>query len=77
MNETLENWWAGLTVTEKERIGTKIARNAGHHKAVIYPECSTWWNRLSMELKLRIYQHCTDDHGLLLQDWKEGEVYSY
>lgn len=74
----LETWWASLTVSEKERIAGKIASKAlgGKYVQVHYPECSTLWNELSQEEQEAIYRHCTDAHGLLLQDWKTGHPFS-
>ena len=42
-----------------------------------YPECTKVWNEVSEEVKQRVHDHCTDDHGLLLPEWKEGKSYSF
>ena len=72
MNYSLDEWWSGLVVTQKERIAGKIAK-----REVKYPECTSIWIGLTDEVKKRIHDHCTDDHGLLKEEWTEGETYSY
>ena len=69
---TLDEWWAGLTVPQKERIAGKVAKCPVH-----YPECTIVWNKLTAERKQRIHDHCTDEHGLIRTDWTEGTTYSY
>lgn len=71
-------WWASLTVSEKERIASKVASKAlgGKYVQVHYPECSALWNELPQEEQQAIYNHCTDAHGLLLQVWKNGNPFS-
>ena len=75
----LEIWWSSLTISQKERIGGKIMskQTEGKVNTALYPECSRVWNALSIEQKQAIYDHCTDDHGYLLQEWKEGRAFSY
>lgn len=77
-NEALGEWWSSLTVVEKERIASKIKSKAtGKDVKVHYPECTKVWNEVSEEVKQRVHDHCTDDHGLLLPEWKEGKSYSF
>ena len=78
-SKELNVWWASLTIGQKERIASKIKsrENDGRTVVVNYPECSDVWNSLPVESQRAIYQHCTDDHGLLLQEWTEGWAFSY
>ncbi|MCQ2229850.1 MAG: hypothetical protein MJZ13_08930 [Bacteroidales bacterium] len=74
----LDVWWSSLKITEKERIATKAVRNDGKVDAVVvYPECTRWWISIPEERKQAIHAHCTDVHGLLLPEWKEGKCLSY
>lgn len=74
----LESWWASLAVVEKERIATNAARKAGNPNVVVrYPDCTRWWNTIPTDKKVSIHNHCTDKHGLLLPEWKEGYTLSY
>lgn len=74
----LDNWWSSLTITQKERIATKAARKAGDENAnVTYPACSVWWMSIDEERKQMIHDHCTNDHGLLLPEYQEGNIMSY
>lgn len=77
-NKKLNIWWASLTINEKERIASKIAtrEHNGKYTVIHYPECSEVWNELTPEKQQAIYEHCTDAHGLLLKDWKEGRPFS-
>lgn len=76
--EALGEWWSSLTVTEKERIASKIkSKAAGKTVTVHYPECTQVWNETPQEQKERVYAHCTDDHGLLLPEWTDGKSYSF
>jgi len=74
-----DKWWSSLTTTEKERIATKAARKAGNPDAPVvhYPACTAWWITVDETRKASIYEHCTDAHGLLLPEWKEGKSMSY
>ena len=77
---TLNDWWASLTIAQKERIATKAASKAAPEepvRRVEYPACSAWWNTLDEEHKQLIHDHCTDKHGYLLQEWTEGHTHSY
>lgn len=69
---TLDEWWAGLTVPQKERIAGKIEK-----REVFYPECSVVWNNLTEERKQKIHDHCVDAHGHIRTEWTEGKTYSY
>lgn len=71
MNYSMDEWWASLTVDEKERIATKVAGREVH-----YPECSVIWNKLDKEIQQKIHDHCTDVHGLELKEWDVNEMFS-
>lgn len=75
----LQIWWASLTILQKERIANKVinAKADEPMKEVRYPECSNVWNELPIERKHAIYEHCTDEHGMLLHKWREGRSFSY
>lgn len=71
MNYSMNEWWASLTVVEKERIASKVAG-----RKVVYPECTTLWNSLGEDKQRKIHDHCTDAHGLVMQDWTVDETFS-
>ena len=75
----LDIWWASLTIVQKERIAGKIADKLsdGRVREARYPECTNVWNGLPLDRKMAIYEHCTDDHGYLLHEWREGFSFSY
>ena len=74
----LDKWWSSLTISQYERIATKAAKKEGNENAEVhYPACSQWWNAITEERRLWIYNHCTDQHGLLLPIWNEGKSMSY
>lgn len=63
-----DEWWAGLTIGQKERIARKAASETGMPTDPLYPACSRWWMTLSEEQKAANRDHCTDRHGYLLAD---------
>lgn len=73
-----DKWWSSLTIFQKERIAKKISKESGDDDAdVTYPACTDLWNKLTLRKKITIYYHCTDKHGYLLKEWKEGQSMSY
>ena len=77
-NKSLDQWWAGLTIAQKERIASKAAsKRSGNPEQVRYPECTRWWLGADAGQKEWVYAQCTDKHGLLLEEWREGKTYSY
>ena len=73
-----DTWWTSLTVVEKERIATKLARrNNREAEPVLYPACTTVWMQTPAEVKQKVYDHCTADHGLIMGEWTEGFTMSY
>lgn len=72
-----DEWWAGLTIGQKERIARKAAQETGMSVGTTYPACSRWWMTLSEERKTTICDHCTDRHGYLLADDKKGKPQSF
>ena len=77
LNE-LDFWWSTLTVKEKERIATKIAR-IGNPDAPVqnYPHCTEVWQSAPDDVRQRVHDHCNDDHGLVIGEWSEGKPQSY
>lgn len=75
----LDKWFTSLTIPQKERIATKIHRSVsdGNDCVICYPECTDVWNNLPVEKKQSIHDHCTDAHGYLLPQWREGNGMSY
>lgn len=74
----LDFWWSTLTVREKERIATKIARVKNPEAPVQnYPGCTDVWQNCPEEIKQKIHDHCNDIHGLVIEDWNEGSPQSY
>jgi len=74
------DWWASLTINQKERIATKAKAKANPEQPmtiVRYPQCSTWWVEQTEDERKWIMDHCTDKHGYLLPDWQEGRSLSY
>ena len=77
-SETLDAWWASLTMFQKERIASKaVSKSEGKEVRISYPACTEWWVSTSPEVRQRVYEHCTDKHGLLLEEWRDGKTYSY
>ncbi|MCQ2334475.1 MAG: hypothetical protein MJZ89_01405 [Paludibacteraceae bacterium] len=75
----LNDWWSSLTIAQKERIATKVANTDPEQPVhrIYYPDCTRWWIALSPEHQQQIHDHCTDHHGYLLADWKQGYPLSY
>ena len=77
-NVDLENWWASLPVSEKERIARKGLKKAdpnADEAQALYPACTVWWNALDEGRKVFIYRHCVQVHGDELREWKEQNPY--
>ena len=72
-----DEWWASLTITQKERIARKASSKAAIPFETSYPACSRWWMTLEEDKKQGIHDHCTDRHGYLLPDFQEGHTLSY
>ena len=78
-NNEMNKWWSSLTIAQKERIACKIA---DHHvvewnDTITYPACTRLWTCLPPEIQQKIHDHCTDSHGYLLKEWREGNGMSY
>lgn len=73
----LELWWSSLPIAEKERIARKALKKGGinDESLVVYPACTSWWNSLEEERKLKIYTHCVARHGDELRPWDEANPY--
>ena len=73
-------WWASLPISRKERIARKALSKANPGQAVdestvLYPACTVWWGSIDDKQREAIYDHCTNRHGDLQQDWQEGDPY--
>jgi len=76
--QDLDKWFTSLTVSQKERIARKIVEKGFKtYEKTSYPSCTRIWNKQPVEYKQSIHDHCTDKHGLLLPEWREGKVMSY
>lgn len=72
-----DEWWASLTIAQKEHIAVKIVKNTNAEGDTHYPGCSALWISLEESLKQSIHDHCTDAHGMITDDWQEGKSLSY
>lgn len=75
-----DEWWASLTIAQKERVAGRIVANEqteSPRPSVVYPACTAIWMALPDERKEWIYDHCTNAHGLVIDDWTEGYSLSY
>lgn len=79
MSSKTDKWWSSLTIAQKERIACKVVEKivTDWQESITYPACTRLWATLSDEQKQKIHDHCTDDHGYLLKEWKEGNGMSY
>lgn len=75
----LIKWWSSLTIENKERIARKIVEHLvpEWEGDTCYPDCTRLWHYLSESQQQAIYEHCTDRHGHVLKEWKEGDSMSY
>lgn len=55
-----DEWWAGLTIGQKERIARKAASEQNIQMQTVYPACSRWWIALDEERKTEIHNHCAE-----------------
>lgn len=81
MNNTeLDNWWASIPISQKERIARKsfTKTHPGEpvdESQVIYPACTRLWGELDEERKNKIYEHCVHRHDLGEKEWNAGDPY--
>lgn len=76
--QMLDNWFCSITVKQKEHIAAKLAKyNNLDAKEFMYPNCVTLWERCDAEQKQVIHDHCTDHHGMWIQEEGDGPIYSY
>jgi len=76
--QALDTWFCSLTVKQKEHIAVKVKMKRGEDpKTGIYPFCSDVWMSLDAEKKNWIHDHCTDRHGMWIQEEGDGPIYSY
>ena len=73
----LTKWWAGLKISEKERIATKILEHESNVKGdPTYPHCTNLWEILPEDRKEAVYHHCVFKHGQLEKIDFDGEPYT-
>jgi len=79
MNEKeLNGWFCSLPTKRKEHIAAKILlKDGGDVHLAKYPNCTAIWLQIDKVLKERIYDHCTNKHGDCVDDWQEGDVFSF
>jgi len=79
MNEQeLDKWFCSLSIQQKEHISCKVLIKEGKNpKQGLYPNCIDVWTLLPVERKESIYHHCTDSHGMWIQEPGDGPIYSY
>jgi len=75
----VNKWWSSLTVENKERIARKVVEKVlpDWDGGTNYPECTRLWHNLNEEQKESVKEHCTDRHGYVAKEWREGESMSY
>lgn len=73
-----DSWFCSLNVRQKEHIACKVLRKAGKDpKDGLYPNCTAVWLSLDDERKEFIHDHCTDKHGMWIQEGGDGPIFSY
>jgi len=74
----LDNWFCSLTVKQKEHIACKVLlKQERDPKAGIYPNCADVWMSLDEDIKDKIHDHCTDKHGMWIQEGGDAPIFSY
>jgi len=77
-NTELDNWFCSLSVKQKEHIACKVLmKQEKDPKQGLYPNCVNVWNELDEEKKNIIHDHCTDKHGMWIQDGGDAPFYSF
>lgn len=76
--QELDSWFCSLSVPQKEHIACKVLLKQGKDPhAGVYPNCVDVWSELDAEKKESIHEHCTDSHGMWIQEGGDGPIYSY
>lgn len=74
----LDSWFVSLAVKQKEHIACKVLLKQGKDpKGGVYPNCWGVWEELSEDIKNQIHSHCTDKHGMWIQEEGDGPIYSF
>lgn len=77
-NLELDSWFCSLSVKQKEHIACKVLVKQGKDpKGGLYPNCVDVWNALDESIKDDIHSHCTDKHGMWIQEGGDGPIYSF
>lgn len=77
--QELDNWFCSLSVKQKEHIAAKLAKYNGlDAKEYMYPNCWDLWARCDdVVQKQMIHDHCTDNHGMWIQEGGDAPIFSY
>lgn len=76
--QELDSWFCALSVKQKEHIACKVLlKQEKDPKEGLYPNCVKVWGELDAEIKNSIHEHCTDAHGMWIQEAGDGPIYSY
>lgn len=77
-DKQLDNWFCSLSVKQKEHIACKILAKQGKDpKEGLYPNSYNIWKELDEERKNGIHDHCTDSHGMWIQEGGDGPIFSF
>ena len=77
-NSELDSWFCSLSVKQIEHIACRVLKKQGKDpKEGVYPHCATIWNALDESKKQYIHDHCTDQHGMWIQEGGDAPFYSY
>jgi len=77
-NSQLDDWFCSLSVKQKEHIACKVLKAQDKDpKGGLYPNCASVWSELDEERKESIHEHCTDRHGMWIQEGGDGPIYSF
>jgi len=77
-NVKLMDWFCSLSIQQKEHIACKVLLQQGKDpKEGVYPRCVTVWESLTFEQQQSIYEHCTDHHGMFIQQPGDAPFYSF
>lgn len=74
----LDDWYCSLSIKQKEHIACKVLLKQGlDPKNGLYPNCISVWTQLDLETQNWIHDHCTDRHGMWIQEGGDAPIYSY
>lgn len=74
----LNDWFCSLTIKQKEHIAYRLCTiNNTDKENIPYPNCVNVWLPLCVEQKQTIHDHCTDKHGMWIQEGGDATIFSY